>query len=190
MAIKPTRQIFHKELNMVSLRAGEAGGILSYIASSGVPVVGYLEDITSAEVYPLGIQLHNVEIMDEGFMYNPWVDRGVRRVSKPNEPVAFSAHCIVETNFIHPNANPDSSKKAYLAPSGLITDDASLGGPQIGYFMSSIEQKPSVITVFGGGWIRTDYMKKTGDSLFEVQQPQIEKVLLATSGYVKIRIKI
>lgn len=189
MALKPTRQIFHKELNLVSQRAGEAGGIVSYVASSGVQVVGYIADITSTEVFPIGVQLHNVEIMDEGYMFNPWVDRGVRRVSKPNEPVAISAHCIVETNFIHPNATPNSSKKAYLAPSGLITDDASLGGQHIGYFMSDLFGGQSTIVVCGGGWVRGDYMKKVGD-VFEIQQPSIEKVMITSPGYARVRIKI
>lgn len=197
MALGPRRQIFHRENGMVSQRAGEAGGILSYVQSSGVEVIGYLSELTD-ETCPLGVQLHNVEVMDEGYMYNPSTERGVRRVSKPEEPVSFSMHCEVDTNFIHPNARPDSSKKAYLAPSGLITDDPTLGGPVIGRFVSSLNDascqglpKSIVpITVFGGGWVRGSYMKKTGDSLFEIQEPTIEKVVIMSPGWCRVLVRI
>jgi len=202
MALGPQRQIFHRENGMASLRAGECGGVLCYVASSGVQVIGYLGDISDAEsVFPLGIQLHDVEIMDEGYIYNPWVERGVRRVSKPNEPVAFSSHCQVDTNFIHPNAQPHSGKFAYLAPSGLITDDATLGGPKIGHFISSINDSQCAglpntsepITVFGGGWVRGQYMKKVrgeGQNIFEIQEPSIEKVVIQSPGWCRVRIRI
>lgn len=202
MALGPQRQIHHRENGMASLRAGECGGVLCYVASSGVQVVGYLADISDQDyVYPLGIQLHDVEIMDEGYMYNPWVERGVRRVSKPNEPVSFSSDCQVDTNFIHPNANPHSGKKAYLAPSGLITDDVSLSGINIGYFMSSLNDAgcaglpttSGYITVFGGGWVRGQYMKKVGgqgQNKFEIQTPTMENVQLLSPGWCRVRIKI
>jgi hypothetical protein len=200
MALGPQRQIFHRENGMASLRAGECGGILCYVASSGVQVVGYLADISN-DVYPLGVQLHDVEVMDEGYIYNPWVERGVRRVSKPNEAVSFSSHCQIDTNFIHPGANPHSGKIAYLAPSGLITDNAGLGGPKIGYFASEINDNKvaglpntsGFITVFGGGWVRGQYMKKVngeGQNIFEIQEPTIEKVVIATRGWCRVRIKI
>jgi hypothetical protein len=200
MALGPRRQIFHRENGMASQRAGEAGGILSYVQSSGVQVVGYIGDISN-EVFPLGVQLHNVEIMDEGYMYNPWMDRGVRRVSKPGESVSFSSNCEIDTNFIHPNAQPHSGKKAYLAPSGLITDDATMGGPYIGIFISSLNDTSAPclptsivpITVCGGGWVRGQYMKKVngvGQNQFEIQTPSIERVVIMSPGWARLKIKI
>lgn len=197
MALGPRRQIFHKENGMASQRAGEAGGVLSYVMSSGVEVVGYISSFED-EICPLGIQLHNVEVMDEGYMYNPSQDRGVRRVSKPNEPVSLSADCEIDTNFIHPNANPDSSKKAYLAPSGLITDDPSFGGPVIGRFVSSLNDTQIAglpnsivpITIYGGGWVRGQYMKKVGPGQFEIQEESIENVKIMSPGWARVRIKI
>ncbi len=197
MALGPRRQIFHRENGMASARAGEAGGMLSYVMSSGVPVVGYITDL-SEEVFPMGIQLHNVEHMDEGYAFNPWIQRGVRRVSKPNEPVSFSAHCEIDTNFIHPSATPHSGKKAYLAPSGLITDDASFGGPLIGVFVSSINdtgvaglpRSISPITIFGGGFVRGSYMKKISIGKFEIQEPSIEKVVIMSPGWARVRVTL
>lgn len=194
----PQRQIYAKELTMVGNRAGEAGGVVSRIATSGVEVIGYLEDISDGCAQPLGIQLHDVEHMDEGYMYDPWTDRGQRRVSRPGETLAFSAHCIVDTNFIHPDANPHSAKKAYLAPSGLITDDASLGGPLIGTFMSSLNDMDvpgmprgsDTITVYGGGFVRGSYMKKVAHGKFEVQEESIEEIKLTSQGWCRVRITL
>lgn len=190
------RSIYEKTLKLVSNRAGEAGGIVSYIKSSGVEVVGYIDSLTG-NPDPLGIQLHNVEHIDEGFQYNPWIERGVRRVSKPGEIVAISMNCIVDTNFVHPNAAPHSGLKAYLAPSGLITNDASLGGQQIGYFLSSLNDNlpgmprgVSTITIYGGGFVRGEYMKKVARGKFEIQQPSIEKITLSSPGWVRVKVKI
>ena len=110
--IGPQRQLFNKVLNLVATRAGEAGGIVSRIASSGSEAVGYIDDIS--DNWPIGIQLHNVEHIDEGYQYNPWTQRGVRRVSKISEIVGVSTHCIVDTNFVDMSASPHSGKKAYL----------------------------------------------------------------------------
>jgi hypothetical protein len=192
----PRQQIFHRDLTMVSQRAGEAGGILSWVASSGVEVIDYVDN--PAEAQPLGVQLHNVEIMDETYMYNPWRDRGVRQVSKPGEQLAFSSHCEIDTNFIHPNATPHSGKKAYLGPSGLITDDASFGGEVIGRFLSSLNDVNSAglpktsgwITIHGGGFVRGDYMKKVGPGKFEIQQESIELFRIVSPGWARVKIDI
>lgn len=181
---------------MLANRAGEAGGMVSRVASSGLEVVGYVEDI--AGVYPIGIQIHNVEHIDEGYQYNPWTQRGVRRVSKIGEIVAICTHCIVDTNFVALGAQPHSGKKAYLAPSGLITDDASLGGAYIGDFMSSLNddvaglprQGPGFITVYGGGFARgqhIDYQQPRGH---RVVNETIEEIKYYSPGYVRVRIKL
>lgn len=196
MALGPQRQLFNKVLHMASERAGEAGGIVSYVASSGVEVVGYVEDIEN--VHPIGVQIHNVEHIDEGYQYHPWQQRGVRRVSKPQESVAISTHCIVDTNFVEMTAQPNSGKKAYLAPSGLITDDASLGGAHIGDFMSDLNgDVPGLprtgagpIVIFGGGFARgqhVDYMQPRGH---RIVNEQVEYVTYNSPGWVRVRIKL
>jgi hypothetical protein len=192
----PQRQIFAKILGMASQRAGERGGLLSYVASSGVTVIGYLDTITTGTI-PLGIQLHDVEHIDEGYQFNPMY-RGHREVNKIGESLAFSPHCIVDTNFIHPNAQPHSGKKAYLAPSGLITDDPSLNGYCVGHFMSSLNDPDvaglpttsDVITIKGGGFVRGSYMKKVSRGKFEIQEESIENVTLTSPGWARVRIKL
>ena len=197
MALGPRRQIFAKDLTMIANRAGEAGGILSRIATSGVEVLGYLEDLSNCP-QPLGVQLHDIEHMDLGYQYDPWRTRGMRRVSQPGDGVAVSMHCEIDTNFIHPNANPHSAKKAYLAPSGLITDDPSLGGPLIGVFMSEINDTKVAglpndsreIVVYGGGYVRGSYMDKVARGKFEIQEPSIERITLTSPGWCRVRIKL
>jgi len=196
MALGAQREVYGMHLNFVAERAGEAGGIMSRVASSGYEVIGYLEDVACAQ--PLGIQLHNVEHMDLGYQYHPWLDRGVRRVSQPGEVVAICPHGVFDTNFIHPDASPHSGAKAYLAPSGLITNDPSFGGPLIGKFESDLNDmnvaglpiRSEYITVYGGGYVRTNYMKKVDRGKYEIQQPQVERVTLFSPGYARVRIQL
>jgi hypothetical protein len=162
-----------------------------------VEVVDYVDEITP-ETRPIGIQYHNIEHMDEGFMYNPCMERGVRRVSKPGEAVAILINGDVDTNFVHPNANPYTGKKAYLGPSGLVTDDASFGGPQVGVFLSSLNDSnvaglprgSDYITVYGGGFVRGSYMMKVAPGKFEIQEPTIENVTLLSPGWVRLRVNL
>jgi len=195
MALGPQRQLHNKILNMAATRAGEAGGIVSRIASSGVEVVGYVEEI--ADVWPIGIQLHNVEHIDEGYQYNPWTQRGVRRVSKIGEIVGICTHCIVDTNFVALGATPHSGKKAYLAPSGLVTDDASLGGAEIGHFMSDLNgvvigmpRGAGVITVYGGGFARGETIYYQNPKGERIVNETVEEITYNTPGWVRIRIKL
>ncbi len=139
MALGPQRQVGGLTLNMAAEQPGEAGGMVCRVASSGVEVVGYVVDIT--DLYPIGIQLHDVEFINEGYQYNPWTQRGVREVSKPHEIVGISTNCIVDTNFVALGAQPSTGKFAYLAPSGLITDDASFGGAKVGKFLSDLNDR-------------------------------------------------
>lgn len=196
MALGPQRQLHGLILNMAATRAGEAGGIVSRIATSGTEVVGYIEDIT--DVYPIGIQIHNVEHIDEGYQYNPWTQRGVRRVSKIGEIVGICAHCIVDTNFVALNSQPHSGKKLYLAPSGLVTDDASLGGAEIGVFMSDLNDRnvvglpkgASTITVFGGGFARGETIYKENPVGERIVDETIEEIKYNSPGWVRIRINL
>jgi hypothetical protein len=196
MALGPQRQLHNKILNMAATRAGEAGGIVSRVASSGVEVVGYVEEIDG--VWPIGIQLHNVEHIDEGYQYNPWTQRGVRRVSKIGEIVGICTHCIIDTNFIHPNANPNSAKKAYLAPSGLITDDASLGGAHIGTFMSNLNDTTiaglprgsGLVTVYGGGFSRGETIYYQNPKGERIVNETIEEITVLTYGWARVRITL
>ena len=193
----PNRQIFGKDLTLVANRAGERGGILSRIATSGVEVVGYLEDISNCP-QPIGIQLNDIEHVDLGYQYHPWRDRGMRQVAQPGENVGIAMHCIVDTNFIHPDANPHSASKAYLAPSGLITNDASLGGPLLGHFMSELNDSKVAglpndsreIIVYGGGFVRGSYQEKVARGNYEIQEPSIEKITLQSPGWCRVRITL
>lgn len=196
MALGPQRQLHNKQLNLLATRAGEAGGIVSRVASSGLEAVGYIEDITG--VYPIGIQLHNVEHIDEGYQYNPWTQRGVRRVSKIGEIVAVCTHCIVDTNFVVQGTQPHSGKKAYLAPSGLITDDASLGGAYIGDFMSDLNgDVPGLprggagyVTVYGGGFARGEHIDPQQPKGHRIVNETIENIQYYSPGWVRVRVKL
>lgn len=175
--------------------AGEAGGIVSN-TGSGVNFVGYLPNI-DLETTPVGIQLNNVEELDLSRQYHPALDRRVRRVDRPGAIVGISRNGIFDTNFIHPGARPYSGKKAYLAPSGLITDDASLGGPQVGVFQSDLDgdvpglsKGSQLITVYGGGFFRREvFVKKPGQEPY-MEMRGAESVQILSPGWARIRIKI
>lgn len=190
------RQVFGLIQSLAKDRAGEAGGILSRVASSGVEIVGYIKNFTDYVVQPLGVQMHSVEHIDEGYQYHPWRTRGVREVSKIGEIVSVSPHCIIDTNFVALGAAPNSSKWAYLAPSGLITDDASLGGPKIGQFMSDLNDKKTsglptgsgFITIYGGGFFRGDHVNYPYNN--NIVSDYVEEIQYTSPGWVRVRIKL
>jgi len=95
-------------------------------------------------------------------------------------------------------AQPHSGKKAYLAPSGLITDNAALGGAEVGVFMSDLNgdvpglprQGAGIIVVFGGGFARgehIDYMQPQGS---RIVNEQVEYITYDSPGWVRVRIKL
>ncbi len=196
MALGPQRQVGGLTLNMAAEQPGEAGGMVCRVASSGVEVVGYVVDIT--DLYPIGIQLHDVEFINEGYQYNPWTQRGVREVSKPHEIVGISTNCIVDTNFVALGAQPSTGKFAYLAPSGLITDDASFGGAKVGKFLSDLNDRnisglprgAGNITIYGGGFFRGPHVDRQMPLGQRIQDDTVEPITYTSPGWVRVKIDL
>lgn len=191
----PTRQIRDLNLNFVKNRAGEAGGIVAYVERSGVLVCGYVDTVVDA--IPLGVQLNNVEGMNLSRQYHPAIQRGVRRVDMPNTTVGLSRDCTIDTNFVHPDAQPYSGRKAYLAPSGLVTHDSSFGGPQIGIFLSDINDAniaglprgSGYITIFGGGWYRPQVFSWSNGLPTITTEGELATQLVSP-GFVRLKVDV
>jgi len=190
-----TRQQYDLCLEFRKDRAGEAGGIVS-VSPSGNRYVTYAETVDS-ETLPIGIQLNDVEELDLSKQYHPAMQRRVRRVDQPGATVGISRHGIFDTNFVHPDAQPYSGRKAYLGPSGLLTHDASFGGPCIGFFQSNLnDDLPGLpkysgsITIYGGGFFRREvFIKDPGQAPY-VTSVGSEPVKLTSPGWVRISIRL
>lgn len=182
-------------LDFVKDRAGERGGICSFLCSSGVLVCTYAEDPSNAS--PIGIQLNDVEHMDLSRQFHPALDRRVRRVDQPHTTVGLSSHGTFDTNFIHPDASPSPGGKVYLAPSGLVTSSPSFGGEEIGKFLGYIDDPAlaglpkgqTTITIYGGGFTRGDVFEMR-NGLPTVNNYDEQPATLLSPGWVRIRIKI
>lgn len=196
MALGPSQVQQDLDLSFVKDRAGERGGIVCWVMSSGVQVVGYVANPIGAK--PLGIQLNDVEEMDLSRHWHPATDRSMRRVDKPGATVGIAAVGTWDTNFIHPDANPYSGKKAYLAPSGLITDDISLGGDEIGIFLSSINDSniPNLprsrdyIVIYGGGWHRDQVFTKFPLDLPRITSQGELPTTIQSPGWARVKLRI
>lgn len=190
----PQRTVLDLNLNFVQARAGEAGGIVSFVEISGVTVVGYItEDIANAQ--PLGIQLNAVENMDLSRHYHPALDRRMRRVDRPGSMVGLARKGTYDTNFVHPNCQAFCGQGAYLGVSGLLTHENI--GPRVGTFMSNIndalpgmpQNGPSIITIFGGGYTREDVFIKTYEGWERTTQGE-ERQTVNSPGYVRIQVSV
>lgn len=186
--LKAERQIQDIDFNFVQANACERGGMVSFQELSGVYVIGYLVNPSGA--MPLGIQLNDVENMNLGRQYHPGgIGRGQRVVDRPGTTVGLSKVCEIITNFIHPDSNPYCGATAYLGPSGLLTTDQSLNGPQVGYFLSDISIEPSTVIINGGGWYRDQVFIKDPTGWHYETEFSLP-ITVTTNGYAKVRISV
>lgn len=196
MALGPN--IIQRDLNLsfVKDKAGERGGIVSWVKHSGVQVAGYAVNPVGAK--PLGIQLNDVEYMDLSRHWHPATDRGMRRVDRPGTTVGLSRVGQFDTNFIHPDSLPYSGKKAYLGPSGLITDNISFGGEEIGYFLSSLNDPNTAglprtqdrIVIYGGGYSRSQVFIKYPFDLPRITSQGDPEVSIMSPGWARVGLNI
>jgi hypothetical protein len=75
---------------------------------------------------------------------------------------------------------------AYVGPSGTFTNDASLGGIEIGLFLSTLTQDPHTVTMRGLGFSR-QYIDCEKHLAWE--NNPADRVLVITPGFAKIRVK-
>lgn len=180
MALGIDQQILDQRADFVNPFQVERGGILSLTTLSGIQYATY-EPNPTVDTVPLGLMQHDQEEVDLYRANAPWT---TRRAYPEFTAYPYLILGTVITNAVHPDidsAAVRSGSPAYLAASGLITTDPAYR--RIGTFDSALNDL--AINVPG---------RKAAGSLLRVAGHQAivnpDPVLVATAGWVRIRINI
>ena len=179
MALGIEQDILDTRCEYVNPFQVERGGILSLVTLSGIPYAAY-EPNPTAETVPLGMMMHDQEEVDLWRALPPF---RTARVFPEFTPYPYLILGTVVTNAVHPDIDPALVRPgapAYLAPSGLITCVPTYNPRQIGTFQSLLND-PSI-----GAPNQASLMRVAGNEAIVNPDP----VLVATAGWVKIRINV
>lgn len=180
MSLKPHGQLEGINLCFPKFETSERGGILSMVSISGLDVVQYVKDPSGTR--PLGIQLNDVENLNFSREYYP----RLRRTDQSLGIVGVGTQGDFETDWLHLIGVIKPGTLAYVGPSGTITDDASLGGPRIGKFLSTLKSDPHTLVYEGLGF-STSFMDPFTKKIVIENNP-LDRVFVITPGFAKIRI--
>ena len=181
MTLKPIRQTQGMNYCFQGFRTSERGGILSITNVSGIDMMSYA--INPSGVKPLGIQLNDIENINLSREYHPIL----RRTDEPFENVGVGTDGDFLTDWLHISGIINIGTPAYVGPSGTITNISSLGGVQIGHFLSQVKSDPHVVYFSGLGFSTAIMDPRTKKIVIENNPEDQQRVI--TPGYAKIRIK-
>ena len=153
--------------------------MLSYAFASGVQIVEYAADPSGA--IPVGIQYNDVEHINLTYENHPWHNR---ETDVPWSTVGIVQHGTIETDWIHLVGTVVSGDRAYVGPSGTITNTAAFGGHQIGHFLSTLMGSPHLLTYRGLGFTR----KAQEFGVITIENDPNDRVLVQSDGFARIRI--
>jgi len=182
MSLKPEQQMEALTLTYPTLNTSERGGILSLGTASGIQIVEYARNPSGA--IPIGIQLNDVEHIDPSRQVDPRCLG--RRVDYSMALVGAATDGEFVTDWLCIAGTLMPGQKAYVGPSGTITNDNSSGGVRIGTFISTLTPDPHTVTFAGKGWSRQQ-MDPITKGIFTENDPA-NKILVITPGYAKVRI--
>jgi len=180
MALNPDLTMRGLNLDFPKIKTSERGGILSMIYVSGMWLAESVADPSGMR--PIGIQLNDVENVNFQRQYYPML----RRVDQPYAIVGVATDGDFETNWLYLSGPIRPGTKAYVGPSGTITNISSLGNVQIGYFLSALKPRPGVVIYEGGGF-STSYMDYNTKRPFTENDPA-NRVVIGTPGFATVKI--
>lgn len=151
--LRGARQLGSLNNDFVCPFTQERGGILSFSNPSGFLFLAYAVDPVGA--IPLGVQYNDIEYMDLSRQFPTW---HLRETDQPCGIVGALTDGDVETDWLYIIGTLTTGDKAYVGPSGTITNHAALGGHHIGKFLSPLTAKPHNV-VFSGLGFRSTYMQ-------------------------------
>lgn len=182
MSLRPDRQIEALNITYPTFNTSERGGILSLGSVSGIQIAEYAH--TASGAIPVGIQHNDVEHLDVSRQVHPRLSG--RDVAEPLDLVGAITDGTVTTDWLCITGTLMPGQKAYVGPSGTITNDSSHGGARIGTFISILEADPHTVTFAGKGWSRKQ-MDPVTKTIFIENNPS-DKILVITPGFAKVRI--
>lgn len=184
MSLKPLRQTEETNIDFICPWTQEKGGCLTYACVSGVMVAQYAFEPSG--LFPIGIQLNDVEWMNLGRQYHRTFLGYTTDMPCSIVGIATQGDFITDWLYIEGSISPGDN--AYAGPSGTFTNTPVFGGRKIGEFRSILEADPHYVTMRGLGFSR-QYIDPCTKQLVWENNPQ-DRVLVVTPGYAKIRINI
>ena len=184
MSLKPIRQTEQVNTDYTTPYTQERGGCLSLALSSGMYIVQYA--INPSGVFPLGIQLNDVEHMN--LTLQPHRTFLGYTVDVPCSIVGIAEQGDFVTDWLYLVGSIAPGDAAYVGPSGTFTNSTAFGSRQIGEFRSALQVDPHRVTFRGLGFSRQYVDPCTKQLTFENNPADKQYVL--TPGFAKIRINI
>lgn len=182
MSLLPDRQTQQVNIDYPCPYTQERGGALCYASHSGIQFVEYVADPSGACF--VGIQMNDIENVD--FTRQPF-QQYLRDMDVPFAIVGTSPRGDYITDWIFPVGSIAHGDAAYVGPSGMITNSSIFGGELIGKFIGLLQSDPHYVVMRGLGFSR-QYIDTVTKALVWDNNPA-DATLLATPGYIKIRIK-
>jgi hypothetical protein len=183
MSIKPLRQTQQVNIDYVSPYTQERGGCMTYAYASGMWFAQYSHEASGA--VPIGIQLNDIEWMNLDYQLDRKHRSGIM-TEMPCGIVGIGVEGEFQTDWLYIVGTVMPGDTAYVGPSGTFTNDASLGGIEIGLFLSTLTQDPHTVTMRGLGFSR-QYIDCEKHLAWE--NNPADRVLVITPGFAKIRVK-
>lgn len=183
MSLKPIRQVEQVNVDFICPFTQERGGIASLLVASGMYMASYAYSASGAR--PLGIQLNDLQNIDLSRQIDP---RRLEMTDFPCGIVGLSMQGDYTTDWIYPVGTITTGDIAYVGPSGMFTNDSSLGGNEVGKFLSSVVSDPHTVTFQGLGFTR-EFVDPC-DKTIKIENDPKDAILLATPGYIKVRVKL
>jgi len=181
MSLRPLRHEAQVNVDFICPWTQERGGIASFGAASGVTIAEYAADPSGRK--PIGIQLNDIEHVNLSRQYHP---QRIRNIDVPCGTVGVAMEGDFETDWVHLIGSVFPGDKAYVGPSGTVTNSNSFGGVHIGHFLSALESKPHTVVYRGLGFSRQLVDPITKAIVWE-NNPD-DSVLIATPGFIKVHI--
>lgn len=177
--LRAERQVESLNTSFVCPWTQERGGVLSFFAASGQTMVQYAADPSGVKV--AGIQYNDVENINLTYEPHPWRNR---EVDVPCGIVGILQQGVFETDWVHVVGTVGVGDKAYVGPSGTVTNSASFGGNQIGHFLSDLSGEPHLVTYRGLGFSRTAQECR----VVSTENNPADRILVLSDGFAKVRI--
>jgi hypothetical protein len=176
------RTLHERKVNtdFVCLQTQERGGILSIATSGGLTFAEYALNPSGAR--PLGIQLNDIENINLTREYDP------RRLRKTDFPCGTVGAGLgqYETDWLFLIGTVNPGDKAYVGPSGTITNSTSFGGDVIGFFTSVLNSEPHLV-VFRGLGLTFSVMDNVTKRVVIENDPN-NMICLPSPGFIGVKI--
>lgn len=184
MSIKPLRQTEETNIDFLCPWTQERGGCLSIVQASGMYFAEYSHDPSGK--FTMGIQLNDIEWMNLARQYHRTF-RGYT-TDVPCGIVGIAVQGDFITDWLHLIGAVMPGDPMYAGPSGTFTNSSQFGGSRIGKFIGTLKSDPHTVVFRGLGFSRQ--FVDPCDKTLKWENNPADAILIATPGYIKIRVDL